>query len=258
MAGAGLRTLARGEENATVAGSSRQWIEIRRYHFDSLEKQKAYGQFLSGAAIAAFGRAGAKPVGVFREMAGDNPKLKLSQDSTDLWVILGHESAQACAEFESRLAGDAEYQGAGKPILSAGKEDAAFSRYDTELLIAFGGFPRVMPRALSESRVLELRNYESPNQERAANKVAMFNRGEIPIFDRCGLPGIFWGSAIAGGALPHLTYMVWHETIEHAPKGWKAFGADPEWIRLKNDPQYKDNVSKVTNIFLRPLPGSQI
>jgi hypothetical protein len=258
LAGSAIEPLAKGQSGDTSSTASRQWIEIRTYHFASADKQKAYQEFLTGAAVAAFARAGSKTVGLFRELAADNPKLKLAQDSTDLWLILGHDSPEAFADFESRLASDADYQSAGKGILSAGKTDPAFARYDAELLIAFEKFPRIQPRELKESRVLEMRTYESPNQERAASKVAMFNRAEIPIFQRVGMPGVFWGSAVAGTDLPHLTYMVWHESIEQAPKDWKAFGADAEWNQLKNEEQYKDNVSKIVNRFLRPIAGSQI
>ena len=39
---------------------------------------------------------------------------------------------------------------------------------------------------------------------------------------------------------------------------WAAFMKDPEWQRLKADPTYADTVSNITNLVLRPLPGSQI
>lgn len=38
----------------------------------------------------------------------------------------------------------------------------------------------------------------------------------------------------------------------------KAFFDDAGWKRLKADPAYADIVSKVTAVFLRPLPASQI
>ena len=41
-------------------------------------------------------------------------------------------------------------------------------------------------------------------------------------------------------------------------KGWDAFRADPEWDKLKKDPAYKDTVSQITNLVLRPAAGSQV
>ena len=42
----------------------------------------------------------------------------------------------------------------------------------------------------------------------------------------------------------------------NTPQAQKA--AAPEWDKLKNDPQYKDTVSAITNIILKPTPYSQI
>ena len=41
-------------------------------------------------------------------------------------------------------------------------------------------------------------------------------------------------------------------------KNWQGFMNHPVWIKLKNDPQYADNVSKVTSRFLVPAAYSQI
>ncbi len=256
-AGMAVGPLAKGQSENS-AGTARQLIEIRTYHFASAEKQKAYQEFLNKIGVAAFNRAGAKPVGVFKQLAADNPTLKMAQDSTDLMIILGHDSAAGFAALEEKLGADDEYQSAGKEILLATKEDPAFTRYDTELLIAFEKFPRMVTHELKESRVLQMRTYESRSQERAANKMAMFNSAEISIFQKVGMPGVFWGEAIAGSDLPHLTYMVWHENMEQTAKNWKAFGADSEWNKLKNEAEYKDNVSKIVNRFLRPVEGSEI
>jgi hypothetical protein len=241
---------------ATTPAAARQWIQIRTYHFTSPEKLTKYADFLS-ASVPSLTRAGAKTVGLFRQLAADNPKLKLKDDN-DLFVILAHESPTDVADFEPRLAADSAYQSAGKDLLQSDKSNPAFARVDVELLESFEGFPTVHPRDLNETRVLEMRTYESATQERAQNKIAMFNAGEIPLFERANMPGIFWARALAGQDLPHLTYMVHHASLDQAPKNWKAFSADPDWNKLKAEPQYKDNVSKIINRFLRHLPNSQI
>ncbi len=233
-------------------------LELRKYSFANADKQRAYEQFLDTAAMAAYNRSGCEPVGAFKLLAKDNPEMKLDADPTDLWLLLPHKSWHSAMHLEQRLAADEAFQSAGREILLAPKTDPAFARYETALLYAFDGFPQVVPPAKADARVLELRTYENPNQERALNKMKMFNSGEIPIFARCGMPGVFFGEAIAGANLPHLTYMVAHADLESVPKDWKAFGADPDWVQLKAEPQYKDNVSKVTRLFLRPIAGSQI
>ena len=45
---------------------------------------------------------------------------------------------------------------------------------------------------------------------------------------------------------------------ESIKKDWAAPASDMEWQKLKSEPQYKDNVSKVLRYFLRPAAGPQI
>ena len=141
-----------------------------KYHFASAAKQQAYEKFLASAAIAAYNRAGIEPVGTFKLSAKDNPDLKLDEDPTDLWLLLPHKSLNSVLNLESRLAADEAFQTAGREILLANKNDLAFTRYDTSLLYAFDEFQKVAPPAKAETRVLELRTYENPNQERCSTR----------------------------------------------------------------------------------------
>jgi len=243
---------------AADAAGARQFVELRTYRFANADKQQAYAQFLADAGVAAMNRAGVRTVGMFKLLKADNPKLNLPEDPAEIWMILPHDSFEAFLAFESKLAADDAYQSAGKSILSAPKADPAFSRYDSHLLLSFEGHPTLTaPADRSDQSVYELRTYENPNQERAASKVSMFNHGEIPMFTKAGMPPVFFGSAVAGNDLPHLTYMI-HHGSEDPKKHWAAFSSNPEWKAMSADPIYKDNVSKITNRFLHPLPGSQL
>jgi hypothetical protein len=52
--------------------------------------------------------------------------------------------------------------------------------------------------------------------------------------------------------------MVAFEDMEAHDKNWKTFVDSPGWNKLKKDTQYKDTVSNITDIILRPAPFSQI
>jgi len=41
-------------------------------------------------------------------------------------------------------------------------------------------------------------------------------------------------------------------------KAWSAFLNDPEWKSLSGDAQYRDNVSAISDVILRPTGYSQI
>ena len=49
-------------------------------------------------------------------MAKDNPKLNLKEDSTDLYVLLPHNSFDDLTKFESKLAADQAYQKEGAAV----------------------------------------------------------------------------------------------------------------------------------------------
>lgn len=238
--------------------TERDLIEIRNYHFASATKQRAFADFLADAAIPALNRAGVRPVGVFKLMKADNPRLKLENDSTDLWVVLRHRSAESVVTLISRLVQDAGLRGA-EDILMAPKDSPAYTRFESSLLLAFEGMPEVDVPTLSPDRVFQLRTYESHNDERALMKIHMFNKGgEMAIFRRSGMHPVFFGQALIGDKLPNLTYALSFENPEALKAGWGRFSKDPGWATLRKDPMYKDTVSNITNLILRPTRGSQI
>jgi hypothetical protein len=87
----------------------------------------------------------------------------------------------------------------------------------------------------------------------------MFNEGgEIAIFRKTGLNPVFFGETIIGPQQPNLTYMLAFEDMADRDKRWQVFRDDPDWRKLSQDPAYKDTVSNITDIILRPTGYSQI
>lgn len=238
---------------------NRQFIELRIYHFASPEKQQAFEQFLQTAAVPAFNRAGARPVGVFKLFSKDNPDLKLEADSTDLYVLLPHSSADSLTDFSTHLGEDKVFQNAGEAIIHAPKSDPAYVRYESSLIWSFPLFPQLKVPTQEQNRIVQLRIYESHNSERARKKIEMFNQGgELTIFARTGMTGVFFGQTLIGSKLPSLTYMLSFPSEDEQKKAWDTFRNDPDWKRLSKADEYKDAVSNVTNVILRPAAGSQI
>jgi len=241
--------------------SGRLFYDLRRYHFASPEKQKAYDQFLTDVGVPAYNRAGVEPAGVFQILAKDNAgaRSNIKEDSTDLIVFLPHKNFESVVTLENRLLADKKYQSDGKAILTETKKsDLAYTRYESTLLLAMEGAPRIELPPKNSDRVFELRTYESPNNERHLNKLSMFNAGEFEVFKKANMPGVFFGGAIVGEKMPQLTYMVVHENRQAVDKNWAVFRNVPEWKKLSADPQYKNNVSNITNPFIRPTEASQI
>lgn len=245
--------------SAADAPQSKALIELRNYHFASPEKQQAYEKFIGQIEIPALNRAGINPVGVFKLLTKDNPGLKLAGEDTDLYVVIPHKTAESLITLEDRLGADEAYQKAGAELLVTPQKQPAFVRYESRLLSAFDMFPQVEAPTTSPSRLIQLRTYESHSRERARKKLEMFQQGsEIPIFKRCGMNGVFFGECLIGDKMPNLTYMLSFEDDEAQKKAWAAFGKDPDWKKLSKNEQYKDAVSHITNLLLRPCEGSQI
>jgi hypothetical protein len=72
------------------------------------------------------------------------------------------------------------------------------------------------------------------------------------------MTGVFFGQTLVGSKLPSLTYMLAFPSEQEQNKAWDSFRNDPEWKRLSKADEYKDAVSNVTNLILRPAAGSQI
>ena len=245
---ASLANTACGQGDPSPAG--KEYYELRFYRVEAGPKQAALCDFLADAAIPALNRIGIEPVGVF---------LGLEENLGGLYMLLPHPTLESVARANTRLLSDPEFLAAGAAFLDAPKPDPAYQRIESSLLLAFDHMPRLERPSDKPGRVFQLRRYESHSAKKAKKKIEMFNEGgEIALFRRTGLNPVFFGEALVGSRLPNLTYMLGFGDRPSLEKAWKTFLADPEWDRLKRDPQYKDTVSNITNILLKPAECSQI
>ena len=63
---------------------------------------------------------------------------------------------------------------------------------------------------------------------------------------------------IVGARMPSLTYLLGFPNLAARDAAWAAFGQDPEWKTLAADPQYRDNVSAITDLILQPTAYSEL
>jgi NIPSNAP protein len=253
----GLGYAATGQSAITAEhgdnAAGRDFYELRTYRLKAGAPHGLLDGYLEKALIPAFNRLGTKPIGVFTEA---EPK-----DGPAVWVLIPHASPQAFADAAARIQSDPDYQKAGAAYLNVKKTDAAFERIDSWLLLAFTGMPRLEIPALTrnkKARIFEMRTYESFSEVTALKKVEMFNSGEIEVMREVNLSPVFYGQALAGRDLPHLTYMLCGANRDLHKEHFTAFTKHPTWNKLKNDPQFADTVSKITSRFLEPRAYSQI
>jgi len=252
-AAAAVAVSPRPHLDALSQSAPRQYIELRRYHLLPGTKQRAFSAFVGDIAIPAMNRAGVGRVGAFTIVYGEN--------EPSLLLVLAHNTLDSVVSLRDRLASDVAYARAGAAILDAPMSDPAFVRVESTLLRAFDAMPTLEPSAgaaTGKSRIFELRTYESHSDRAALNKLKMFNAGEVPIFRRAGLTPVFFGETVVGSKMPSLIYMLTFSDMSARDAAWASFGKDPEWKTLSADPQYRDNVSAISDIILQPTAYSQI
>ncbi|MHC4425891.1 MAG: NIPSNAP family protein [Planctomycetota bacterium] len=243
---AGISSLAAADSD----NGSQQYFEFRQYRLHVGSKKRLVGDFLRKVGIPAMNRIGIEPVGVFNAVYGPS-------DPT-LYVLLVHKSLESVVKSSWLLMADDKYRNDGADFVNAPLSEPAYVRMESSLMVAFKDMPKLkVPE--KKSRIFELRTYESHSIKAAKKKIEMFNEGgEIAIFNKTGLQPVFFGETIVGPRMPNLTYMLVFDDLTDRDKKWKVFGGDPEWKKLKANPAYKDTVSNITDIILRPASYSQI
>ncbi|MBN2328963.1 MAG: NIPSNAP family protein [Candidatus Omnitrophica bacterium] len=240
--------------DASREGADRQYLEMRRWHTLIGSKKGFLEKFLHEAAIPAWNRLGIGPVGVFNVMFG--------QSSPTLYVLLPHNSLESVVTATRRMLADEEFLGKGSEFLNCAMSDPSYVRYESSLMTAFSHMPKVeVPDAVKnkDSRIFEMRTYESHSEIKAKKKIEMFNEGgEIEIFRQTGLHPVFFGESIIGPQLPNLTYMLAFEDMDARYKNWDVFRNSPAWKELSGKEEYRDTVSNISDLILRPRPCSQI
>jgi len=226
--------------------TTKEIFELRVYESRSTQNLENY---LSKALIPALNRLGIKKVGAFSEIGKSEP--------AKTYVFIPYATMQDYAATIAQLKKDKDYAQASQEFNQLGVDQAPFFRYDTSLMIAFDGFPKLVAPEI-KPRIFELRTYEGYSDDAVRRKIKMFNESEFPIFYRTKLTPVFFGEVIAGKNLPHLTYMITFKDVEERNANWKAFGADPEWQRILKLPEYANTVSKIYKTLLEPLAFSQI
>ena len=229
------------------------YYELRRYQLQNGPQGKRLDEFLEHVAVPALNLHGVHPVGVFTGLLGDVTPA--------VYTLLRHTSLEAIVAVRAWLAAEPEFQRAGAAFLDVPASSPAFVRTESSLLVAFDGVPELETppgAATNAPRIFELRRYESHSEPALQRKIEMFNTREIAIFRRTGLTPVFFGETLIGPRMPNLTYMLVFNDMADRDKRWDVFRVAPEWKTLSGDPQYKDTVSNITDIILRPTAYSQI
>ncbi|MDO4568916.1 MAG: NIPSNAP family protein [Planctomycetia bacterium] len=255
-AGGALSTSARANgKNGTNSG--REYVQIETFFAPNEEKCQKLCEKLDAALISSLNQKGFEKAGVFcvRNDLHEGDKRFPEAYRNAVFVVFSTQIFDNLERLHEMWHTDRSFD-----AIQTGTADALFENQMSSLLRAFPGCPRLAVPTLDPERVLQLRCYASPTPNRNRAKRNMFDiRGELDLFRRCGMPPVFFGETLYGGiGAPSLHYMLSFENNEARVASWKKFVQSEEWIQMRDEPEFHDTATKVTNLFLRPSKHSQI
>ena len=225
------------------------------HHRNSADNQRQrMTDLLRNATLPALEKYGAGPVGFFAS--------SIAPGGPFLMALISYPSMAAMEDIRARMNADAAYV---KQIEAFNAMPGlGYERLENSLLRAFPGMSaiEVPPNdGKRPSKIFELRTYESNNSATLRRKIKMFEEGgEIAIFRKLGMQPVFFGETIVGRNMPSLTYMLAYDDLAARERMWKAFGRDPDWMKLRDQPGLSDAeiVSNISTAILSPLAFSPI
>jgi hypothetical protein len=218
-------------------------IEWRVYHISrNANSKNRLKQYFNNALIPFLKKKNAQ-IAVFNEYSKNEP--------VNLYVMLAWPDFAAYLKSINEMQSDAAYLESSQEYNTIPASQAVFNRYETYLLDAFDQFPTVKLPAENKG-LYELRLYESATDNAGSRKITMFNKEEIAVFLKTGINPVFFGKIIAGQYMPALLYLVAFNDMAERDSAWAKFGADPDWIAMREKPEYADTVSNIQRIFLTP------
>lgn len=124
---------------------------------------------------------------------------------------------------------------------------------------ALGGGMQSVVSAQAGSRVYELRTYTAP-EGKLKELDARFRDHTLKLFTKHGMTNIgYFHPQDAPNSQNTLIYVLAHKDREEAKKSWAAFGADPEWVKVRTASEANGRLTTqggVQSVFMDPADFS--
>lgn len=236
------------------AKSTREFYQLKTYVFDTDEQVQITDEYLQQIYLPALKAMGIGEIGVFKQRPSE------SDSTRKTWVLIPFASLDQFEATEAAMGLKEATPDPASAYASAAHDNPPYRHIESALLKAFTGMPNMKAPAWDgpkESRVYELRSYESATETYYRKKVDMFNAGgEVPLFDRLEFHAVFYAEVISGAHMPNLMYMTTFPDMETRDAKWDAFRNDPAWLKLKEVEKYKHSVSHADIMLLYPTDYS--
>lgn len=190
-----------------------------------------------GPRLAAFLKDGLIPAATRGNVPG--PRLVLESlvapHMPQVLTITPYGSLDALMKSGETLQSDSAYR-AALTTFEAGAEQPYEAIND--ILLEATDYSPDLPAAFPEAkplRAFELRLYHSPTERQLKALHERFAGPETKIFHRNGVHPLLYSSTVIGPHKPNLVYLTPFDDLTAREKAWVAFGADPEWTKVRKE-----------------------
>jgi hypothetical protein len=234
--------------STSAQAGKKEIYEMRIYRYTNGGGKSKVDNFYQNSLIPFLNKRGVK-VGAFGEYSKNEPAVG--------YFLLIYPSITEYQQIKNDLWKDQTFMESAKSYFDSTAQTGAYFRFSSYLLEPFDAFSQLQfPN--KNRQLIELRTYESNNEEAGQRKIRMFNSAEIDIFKSVGLNLVFFGEILAGPQMPALMYMLSYENMQERDDKWKKFAESDAWKQLSAKPEFANSVSTVNKVFLVPLGYSQI
>ena len=159
--------------------------------------------------------------------------LPLTNSENKLVYLLAYPSREAREKAWKEFGADPLWQSVAKESEKNGK---LVSKVESVYLTATDFSPLVTPTRSDPARVFELRTYHA-TAGKLGDLLARFRNHTTALFTKHGMTqfGYFVPTEPKAGAGETLIYLLVHKSPEAAAESFRAFRADPEWIKAKSE-----------------------
>jgi len=236
---------------AAVTEKKTRYYLLEQYFMKSGPQLGRMHEFISKSLLPAIGQAHSGPK-IYLEAL-------IAPHTPQFAAIYGFESLDHIEKLRGAVGGNAALQKAME-ALEAGPVPA-FEEMTSTLLEAAPYSPEIATAAAgSAPRLFELRVYRSPTLRQLQALHERMAGPEMKIFHRAGVRPILYASTLVGTRVPSLTYVIPFDNLAAREKAWATFGADPEWLKLREESTRKHGeISSVRQMTIyRATPYSPV
>jgi hypothetical protein len=224
---AGANLAAALSQAADAPEKRTRFYLLQQFHLKNGTQKSRLDEYLSSGLLPVLGKLHTGPVLCLEGVVA--PHLP------QMIFLAGYRTLEEMREVQAALTKDEGHQKA-LATWEHGAEQP-YEDFSTSLLGATDYSPEITPLKPQPKtpRIFELRVYHSPTRHQLAALHERFAGPEIQIFQRSGVHPVLYTSTIFGANMPNLTYLIPFADLAAREKAWAAFGADPEWVKVRKE-----------------------